>query len=98
MSQIIFSVILGYYGGKGHRPRWIAIGVLFSAAACFLLAFPHLLYGAGEDALSLTEEYANILDNPSHKNSPLTNLTGKNIFMTHNSLFAPKQTDFVMTV
>ncbi|CAG7725964.1 unnamed protein product [Allacma fusca] len=64
VSQIIFSLVLGYYGGKGHRPRWIAVGVLFSAAACFLLASPHLFYGAGEDALSLTEEYSHILEVP----------------------------------
>jgi len=62
ISQILFSIVISYYGGRGHRPRWIACGVLFSALACFVLASPHIFYGSGEDALSLTEEYASFYD------------------------------------
>lgn len=29
----------------------------FSALSCFILAWPHFLYGAGEEAYQLTEEY-----------------------------------------
>ncbi|ODN05136.1 Solute carrier organic anion transporter family member 1C1 [Orchesella cincta] len=64
MSQIIFSLILAYYGGRGHRPRWMAAGVLISAASCFVLASPHYFYGPGNDALSLTEEYAHVYETP----------------------------------
>lgn len=67
MSQIIFSLVLSYYGGKGHRPRWIATGVLFSAMSCFVLASPHFIFGSGNDALSLTQEYSHLsLDGSSH--------------------------------
>ncbi|CAL8069741.1 unnamed protein product [Orchesella dallaii] len=62
MSQIIFSLILAYYGGRGHRPRWMAAGVLISAASCFVLASPHFFYGPGSDSLSLTEEYAHLFE------------------------------------
>ena len=46
-----------YYGGSGHRPRWIAVGVALSAVSCIVLALPHVIYGPGKDALALTQEY-----------------------------------------
>lgn len=56
ISQIL-SLILTYYGGSSHRPRWIAVGVGFSALSCLVLALPHFIYGPGKDALALTKEY-----------------------------------------
>ncbi|XP_015111744.1 solute carrier organic anion transporter family member 4C1 [Diachasma alloeum] len=56
ISQIL-SLILMYYGGAGHRPRWLAAGVGFSALSCLILAIPHLLYGPGKAALALTQEH-----------------------------------------
>ncbi|CAB0041425.1 unnamed protein product [Trichogramma brassicae] len=58
ISQIL-SVFLVYYGGAGHRTRWIAVGVACSALSCLVLAAPHLIYGPGQDALALTQEYFN---------------------------------------
>ncbi|KAJ8669938.1 hypothetical protein QAD02_001197 [Eretmocerus hayati] len=58
ISQIL-SIVLIYYGGAGHRPRWIAVGVAISAVSCFILTLPHFIYGPGADALALTEEYFN---------------------------------------
>jgi organic anion transporter 5A len=77
-SQILFSIVLSYYGGRGHRPRWIAVGVLFSAFSCFVLASPHAFYGPGNDALSLTQEYAAMFDTdlPSTA-ATLSNMTSK---------------------
>ncbi|KAH0567005.1 hypothetical protein KQX54_006002 [Cotesia glomerata] len=56
ISQIL-SLILMYYGGAGHRPRWLAAGVGFSALSCFILVIPHLIYGPGKAALALTQEH-----------------------------------------
>lgn len=56
ISQIL-SLVLTYYGGSGHRPRWIAVGVGLSAFSCLVLALPHFLFGPGRDALALTKEY-----------------------------------------
>ncbi|XP_029661643.1 solute carrier organic anion transporter family member 74D isoform X1 [Formica exsecta] len=56
ISQIL-SLILTYYGGSSHRPRWIAVGVGLSALSCLVLALPHFIYGPGKDALALTKEY-----------------------------------------
>lgn len=57
ISQILLSLILSYVGGQRNRPRWIACGVVFSACSCFILAFPHFIYGAGDEALQYTHEY-----------------------------------------
>lgn len=60
ISQILLSLILSYAGGQRNRPRWISWGVVCSALSCFVLAWPHFIYGAGEDALKLTNEYSSI--------------------------------------
>ncbi|XP_058121605.1 solute carrier organic anion transporter family member 74D [Anopheles ziemanni] len=57
ISQILLSLILSYVGGHRNRPRWIAWGVVFCALSCFILAMPHFIYGAGDEALRLTKEY-----------------------------------------
>uniref|UniRef100_A0A1Q3FNY0 Solute carrier organic anion transporter family member n=1 Tax=Culex tarsalis TaxID=7177 RepID=A0A1Q3FNY0_CULTA len=59
ISQILLSLILSYVGGHRNRPRWIAWGVVFCALSCFILASPHFIYGAGENALQLTKEFLN---------------------------------------
>lgn len=61
ISQILLSLLLTYFGGRGNRPRWIAWGVAISAISCFILAVPHLLYGPGSEALSLTKEHLSYL-------------------------------------
>lgn len=57
ISQILLSVVLAYIGGKSNRPRFISIGVVFCSISCFILAMPHFIYGAGDDALKLTKEF-----------------------------------------
>ncbi|XP_017774177.1 PREDICTED: solute carrier organic anion transporter family member 4C1 [Nicrophorus vespilloides] len=59
ISQILLSLILSYHGAHRNRPRWIAWGVAFSALSCFIVALPHLIYGPGADALSLTAQSKN---------------------------------------
>ena len=65
------SIFLIYYGGSGHRPRWIAVGVGLSAISCLVLALPHAIYGPGQEALALTKEYLNqtLLHTSSGNNS-----------------------------
>lgn len=57
ISQILFALALSYIGGKGHRPRWMALGIFCSAIAYFMYATPHFIYGPGNEALSYTAEY-----------------------------------------
>lgn len=69
ISQLMISMVLSYYAGKGHRPRWIAAGIYTVVLFCLMNALPHFLYGAGEDALYLTAEYSDEEDNTTHHGS-----------------------------
>lgn len=57
ISQILLSLVLTYFGSQHNIPKWIAWGVVTSALSCFILAWPHFIYGAGEEAFKYTEEY-----------------------------------------
>ncbi|KRT79827.1 membrane transporter [Oryctes borbonicus] len=57
ISQLFVSVILSYYAGTKHRPRWMALGLYTVVLFCLMTALLHWLYGAGEDALLLTAEF-----------------------------------------
>lgn len=46
MGQIGGALLLTYYGGQGHRPKWIACGMIVFAVASFLCSLPHFIYGA----------------------------------------------------
>lgn len=72
ISQILLSLVLSYAGGTRHRPRWIAGGALMSALSCFILALPHFIFGAGEEALQLTREY---VEGRSAAAAAVTNIT-----------------------
>lgn len=62
LSTVFLTAALSYYAGKKHRPRWIAFGLYTSALFCFLCVLPHILYGPGQQALSLTKEYGGELN------------------------------------
>lgn len=57
VSQILLSLILTYYSGRNNGPKWMSWGVVTSALSCFILAWPHFIYGAGDEALQYTKEY-----------------------------------------
>ncbi|XP_063222181.1 solute carrier organic anion transporter family member 74D-like [Bacillus rossius redtenbacheri] len=83
VSQIFLSLIMAYHGGRGNRPVWLAWGVVFSALSAYILALPHVLYGPGQDALSLTEEYLDesVLNRslPMKKETPLLCLANRTL-------------------
>lgn len=47
IGQIGGSLLISYYGGKGHRPRWIGIGTLLFALCVLFCSLPHFIYGVG---------------------------------------------------
>ncbi|CAL4099398.1 unnamed protein product, partial [Meganyctiphanes norvegica] len=53
ISGLLLAVVIAYVADKGNRPRWVGIGVLFSALSCFVGMLPHLVYGAGVEAAEL---------------------------------------------
>ena len=44
MGQISGSLLLTYYAGQGHRPRWIGWGMVFFGVSSLFAALPHFLY------------------------------------------------------
>lgn len=45
IGQIGSSLLLTYYGGQGHRPKWIAWGMVLFAVSSFTCSMPHFIYG-----------------------------------------------------
>ncbi|XP_034670644.1 solute carrier organic anion transporter family member 74D-like, partial [Drosophila subobscura] len=37
ISTVFSSAFLAYYAGRGHRPRWIAFGLVILAVFCLLM-------------------------------------------------------------
>lgn len=60
-------MLITYYAGRKHKPRWVAIGTLLVAAFCVGNLLPHLVYGYGSEALSLTKEYEHMHANSTTK-------------------------------
>lgn len=100
ISQILLSLILSYIGGQRNRPRWIAWGIVFCGLSCFILALPHFIYGAGQDALELTKEY---YENAGGDNVTISLVVGehnKTLFLI-NIYFHPKivsHTNFIQNL
>lgn len=46
IGQISGALLLTYYGGQGHRPRWISSGMIVFACAALLCSTPHYLFGS----------------------------------------------------
>lgn len=45
IGQIGSSLLLTYYGGQGHRPRWIASSMVLFGVAALACSSPHFLFG-----------------------------------------------------
>lgn len=46
IGQICTSLLLTYSAGRGHRPRWIACGMLLFSIAAFGSVSPHFIFGS----------------------------------------------------
>ncbi|XP_055304286.1 solute carrier organic anion transporter family member 74D-like [Sitodiplosis mosellana] len=85
ISQILLSLILTYFGGQKNSPKWMSWGIICSALSCFILASPHFIYGAGEEALQYTEQ--NYLLSNQNVSSEIVSqpVNPKNNKLCHNS-------------
>jgi len=45
ITQGVFGLAVSFWGGRGHRPGWIAMCAALHALTCFLLFLPHLVHG-----------------------------------------------------
>lgn len=46
IGQIVTSLLLTYFAGRGHRPRWIACGMFLFSIAAFGSVSPHYIFGS----------------------------------------------------
>lgn len=51
-SQIMLSLLLTYFGGQGHRPRLVSMGVVCSGISSLLIVIPHFVYGKSGPAIN----------------------------------------------
>ncbi|XP_076326319.1 solute carrier organic anion transporter family member 74D-like [Tachypleus tridentatus] len=59
LSPILTSIIIGYYGSSGHRPRWVAGGMIIVVISCLVSAQPYFVFGPAFHLLSKTSGVAN---------------------------------------
>lgn len=52
ISAAVLSLLVGYYGGKGHKPRMIAFGMILVCISSFISALPYFMYGPALHLLS----------------------------------------------
>lgn len=45
IAAVLIVLIIGYFNGKSHRPKWIAGSILMTVVSCFLSAVPYFVYG-----------------------------------------------------
>lgn len=57
LFALISFLMTSHLAGKGHRPRWLAIGSILVGVSCFIRILPHIIYGPGDEALQYTVEY-----------------------------------------
>uniref|UniRef100_UPI00358F6865 solute carrier organic anion transporter family member 4A1-like n=1 Tax=Myxine glutinosa TaxID=7769 RepID=UPI00358F6865 len=43
IASCSFLALVSYFGGTGHKPRWLGTGVLFMALGSFTFAMPHFI-------------------------------------------------------
>jgi len=59
IGTIFSSITMAYIGSKGHKTRWVAFGTLMTSLACYSHLLPYILYGPGNDAISVAKSTNN---------------------------------------
>ncbi|XP_068243486.1 LOW QUALITY PROTEIN: solute carrier organic anion transporter family member 74D-like [Palaemon carinicauda] len=77
MGQIGGALLLTYYGGHGHRPKWIGWGIVLFAFAPLLCSLPHFLFGPHllQKHLEMTSSKGSPLDTANICRLPVTNVS-----------------------
>lgn len=67
--QLLLAIPLTFVAGRGHRPRWLALGMLGAVLGCFLASVPHFLFGSGHTTVTTATSLPNTLLFEVHDNS-----------------------------
>ncbi|KAK4318476.1 hypothetical protein Pmani_010518 [Petrolisthes manimaculis] len=52
--QLVFAVPLSFTAGRGHRPRWLALGMMGAVVGCLFASLPHFIFGSGHTTTTTT--------------------------------------------
>lgn len=69
IGTLVANIAVTYVAAKGHRTRWVALGMLVMGLTSFLRTLPYILFGPGENVKMYTKEYGYLMSNNSEKNS-----------------------------
>ncbi|RZB39960.1 solute carrier organic anion transporter family member 4C1 [Asbolus verrucosus] len=90
IGQIGSSLLLTYYGGQGHRPKWIAWGMVLFAVSSFTCSLPHFIYGrqliSANDLTGITKD-PNVCKIPSSLDLDPANTHSWGNSSTHEHIF-----------
>ncbi|KAG8177900.1 hypothetical protein JTE90_020180 [Oedothorax gibbosus] len=50
ITPLLFGPLVGYFGGRSHRPRVLGLGAFVSALGCFVSALPYFIYGPADQS------------------------------------------------
>ncbi|XP_070494432.1 solute carrier organic anion transporter family member 74D [Chironomus tepperi] len=88
-GQIATSLFLTYFAGRGHRPRWIACGMLLFSLAAFGSVLPHFIFGKqlySQNEISPQVVTTSIMNEVAAVNMT-TDLNGLNLCLKDNVFF-----------
>lgn len=95
IGQIGSSLLLTYYGGQGHRPKWIAWGMVLFAVSSFTCSLPHFIYGQqlmnANDLLGITKQ-------PNVCKSPNSGVDEEMLTLANSSLWSNSTVDITPKV
>ena len=46
MAVLVSVIFISYFGGKGHKPRWLGISLIVMGIGSFVFALPQFLFGS----------------------------------------------------
>lgn len=87
VSLMLVSVFVAYYASKGHKPHWVAAGLLLIASFCLMFALPHAVYGA-PDSLQFTKEFGVSSDTGAFNSVEIAELEKRKLLCNTNSTMA----------
>ena len=45
-SVLVSVVFISYFGGRGHKPRWLGVGLIIQAIGSFVFSMPQYVFGS----------------------------------------------------